>query len=291
VYSPELLAAQQELLLAANLQKSIGQSAVPGVPGSSTDLVAAAKRRLQLWDISDAQINEIVRSGQPRRALTLYAPASGVVLEKNVVRGQAIEPGQMLYMIANLGVVWIDVALREADIGSVRAGSGVDAEFAAFAGRPFRGRVTYVYPMLDSASRTVRARVEVANTNGRIMPGMYATVTLTGPSRSALTVPTSAVVRTGDRTLVFVDMGPTADSRQLMPHEIEIGQTAGEYTEVLAGLEPGQRVVTSAQFLLDSESNLAQVMRSMVGQMGAQDMGNMKGMRDMPGMEVPRERR
>lgn len=291
VYSPELLAAQQELLVAADLQKSIGQSAVPGVPGSSTDLVAAAKRRLQLWDISDAQIDEIVRSGQARRALTLYARASGVVLEKNVVRGQAIEPGQMLYMIANLSVVWIDVALRDADISSVRVGSTADAQLEVLPGRPFKGRVTFVYPMLDSVSRTVRARVEVANTNGLLKPGMYATVTLASSARTALTVPTSALVRTGDRTIVFVDMGPSADSRQLMPNEIEIGRTAGEYTEVLAGLEPGQRVVTSAQFLLDSESNLAQVMKSMIGQVGVQDMGNMKEMRDMPGMEMPSSRK
>lgn len=274
VYSPELLAAQQELLVAADLEKSIGQSAVPGVPAVPANLVAAARRRLEFAGISQAQIDEVMRTGQPRRALTLYAPESGVVLEKNVVRGQAINPGQMLYTIADLRVVWIEVALREGDAATVREGSGADAVFEALPGQPYKGRVTYIYPMLDSVARTVRARVEVANTAGRLKPGMYATVTLTTPSRTVLAVPTNALVRTGERTLVFVEMG----AGELMPHTVQVGRTAGEFTEVLSGVERGHRVVTSAQFLLDSESNLAEVMRSLMGQMGAQDMGSMKGM-------------
>jgi len=137
-----------------------------------------------------------------------------------------------------------------------------------------------VYPTLDSASRALRARVVVSNAGRLLKPGMYATVRLTTPQRSALTVPTAAVLRTGDRNVVFVDMG----SGELMPHEVELGRTAGDLTEVLAGLEPGQRVVTSAQFLLDSESNLGEVMRSMMGQAGASDL---KQMGDMPGTQMP----
>ena len=280
VYSPELVAAEQELLVARDLERSIGGSAVPGAPGATVDLVAAARRRLVLWDISDAQIEEILSSGKARRTLTLHAPASGVVLQKNVVQGQAIQPGQTMYDIANLSDVWVEVALREADAGTVRAGSKASVQFAAYPGHRLAGRVAYVYPTLDSMSRTMRARIEVANTDGRLMPGMYATVSLATPSRTALTVPSSAVVRTGERALVFVDKG----GGRLEPQEIQSGGGTDEFTEVLSGLAPGERVVTSAQFLLDSESNLAEVMRGMVGQRGIGDT-------TMKGMTMPPNRR
>ncbi len=281
VYSPELVAAEQELLVAAKLQHSIGASSVPGVPSASTDIVAAARRRFALWDISEAQVDEILRTGQVRRTLTLHAPASGVVLEKKVVQGQAIQPGEMLYRIANLSDVWIDVALREQDAGAIRVGSSAAVELASYPGRPIQGRVAYVYPTLDQAARTVRARVEIPNPIGRFKPGMYATVTLTTESsQRALTVPTSAVLNTGERTLVFMDMG----GGSLMPMDVVTGRTAGAYTEILSGLELGQRVVTSAQYLLDSESNLAEVMKSMIGQMNTSDMNKTGDMKDMPGM-------
>jgi Cu(I)/Ag(I) efflux system membrane fusion protein len=280
VYSPDLVTAQQELLSAAGLQRDIGRTSVPGVPGTSGDLVESAKRRLRLWDISDAQIEDVLRSGRARRTLTLYAPVTGVVTEKRVQQGQAIQPGEQLYTIADLSNVWVDVQLREADATAVRMGSGADIEVAGLPGRPFKGRVTYIYPTLDSTSRAIRARVAVANTNGLLKPGMYATVRLSTPSRSALTVPNSAVLRTGERNVVFVDNG----GGRLMPQEVELGRVTAEYSEVLAGLKPGQRVVTSAQFLLDSESNLAEVMKSMMGQMSAADMSRMA---DTPGIQIP----
>lgn len=288
IYSPELVAAQEELLVAQRLERTMNESAVPGVPAGTTDLLAAARRRLHLWDISEAQIEEILQSGQARRTLTLHAPGSGVVVEKNVVRGQSVQPGQTLYTIADLSEVWVEAELREADAGGVREGSGATLELAAFPGRPFKGRVEYVYPTLQEQSRTLRTRIAVANSDRRLKPGMYATVRITTPTRRVLTVPASAVIRTGERSMVFVDMG----GGSLMPHEVMTGSMGDEYVEVLSGVEPGQRVVTSAQFLLDSESNLGEVMRAMMGQMGASgsprsgQMGDMKGM-DMPGMQMP----
>lgn len=279
IYSPEVVAAQQELLVARRLQRTMDESTIPGLPAGSSDLVASARRRLQLWDVSEAQINEVLRTGRIRRTLTVYSPASGVVVEKKVVRGQATMPGEQLYTVADLSEVWVDVELREADAANVRAGSGADVEFAGLPGRPFKGRVEYVYPTLQEESRTIRARVSVANTGGVLKPGMYATVRILAPIRSALTVPSSAVLRTGERNIVFVDMS----GGRLMPHDVELGRSVGEYTEVLSGVEPGQRVVTSAQFLLDSESNLGEVMKAMMGQMGSGDMGNMA---DMPGMDM-----
>ena len=283
IYSPELVAAQQELLVANDLQRDIGRSAVPGVPEGSTNLVEAAKRRLRLWDISEGQIDEVLKTGRARRTLTLYAPVSGVVMEKKVVQGQSIMSGEHLYTIADLSAVWIDIELREGDLGAARVGSSADFEFAGFPGRTFNGRVQYVYPTLQPEARTVRARVAVANPDGTLKPGMYATARLSTPARSALTVPNAAVLRTGERNVVFVDMG----QGELMPHEVEVGRTTDEYTEVLAGLEPGQRVVTSAQFLLDSESNLGEVMKSMMSQMSSGDLGKSQEMKDMPGMSMP----
>ena len=280
VYSPELVAAQEELLLARQLQQDVGESAVPGIPAGSSDLVASAKRRLELWNISEAQVDEILRTGKVRRSLTLQSPASGIVVEQNVREGQAFQEGQTLYTITDLSEVWIEAELREADVGQVREGSPATIELAAYPGRPFEGRVEYVYPTLQQEARTLKARVAVKNPKGLLKPGMYATVRVTTPADTALTVPSPAVIRTGERALVFVDMGPGG----LMPHEVELGRAGEEYTEVLAGIEPGQRVVTSAQFLLESESNLAEVMKGAMSQMGMSDMGKMEGM-DMEGME------
>ena len=284
IYSPELVSAQEELLLAAELDQSLGKSAIPGMSGSS-NLAEVARRRLRLWDISEAQIDEIVRTGRVRRTLTLHAPTSGIVVEKQVLRGQATQAGQTLYTIADLSEVWIEAELREQDAGSVREGSEATVELAAFPNAPIPGRVEYVYPTLENTARTMKARIAIPNLGGRIKPGMYATVRFSTPSSSALTVPASAVLYTGERALVFVDMG----SGRLMPHEVETGRIAGNYAEILSGIEPGQRVVTSAQYLLDSESNMAEVMKSMMGMTGSGDMGgmDMSGDSAMGGMKMP----
>ena len=293
IFSPELVAAQQELLLARRLQQELGTSSAPGVPAGATDLLGAARRRLRLWDISEAQIDQILSSGQPQRTLTLYAPVSGIVIDKNVLVGQAVQAGQPLYTIADLTEVWVEAELRQADAGLVQEGASATVDFAALPGRSLSGRVEYVYPTLQEQARTLKARIAVANPQGRLKPGMYATVRLGTPERTALTVPSQAIVNTRERRIVFVDMG----GGSLMPHEVEIGRIAGDHSEVLAGLEPGQRVVTSAQYLLDSESNLAATMKSMIGMgsggMESMDMsgGTMESMdmqgADMRGMDMP----
>ncbi len=272
LYSPELIAAQQELLAAAQIDRAVGGSNVPGVTSSDVDLVRAARRRFALWDISTAQVSEILRTGRPRRTFTIYSPASGVVLEKRVVAGQSVMAGETLFRLADMSQVWIEAELRGADAGLVRVGSGADIEVAGVQGRSWKGRVEYIYPTVDSVARTLRARIVVSNAGQILKPGMYATVRLSSPSRSALTVPSSAVINTGERNLVFVDMG----KGMLMPHDVRLGGTAGEYAEILSGLETGQRVVTSAQFLLESESNVGEVMRGMIGQSGSAAMPGMK---------------
>jgi Cu(I)/Ag(I) efflux system membrane fusion protein len=296
IFSPDLVAAEQELLVSARLSRAIGASSIPGVSGSSTDLLAAARERLRLWDVSDAQIDEVLRTGRPMRTVTLTAPASGFVIDKKVVQGQSIQAGEELYTIADLSDVWVEAQLREEDAGRVGVGAAATLQFTSYPGRPFKGRVTYIDPMLGEQARTVKARITVANSDGRIKPGMYATVILNNATQSALTVPRSAVVQTGERALVFVDLG----NGKLNAQTVRLGRTGGDYVEVLNGLTSGQRVVTSAQFLIDSESNLGEVMKSMIGTRG--QGGTMSGMtpeptnavdakgadmRGMPGMSPP----
>lgn len=296
VFSPDLIAAEQELIVSSRLSRTIGSSAVPGVPGSTTDLLNAGKERLRLWDVSDAQIAEVLRTGKATRTVPLLATASGVILDKKVVLGQAIQAGEGVYTIADLSDVWVDAQLREEDAGRVGIGAIAVLQFTSDPGRPYTGKVTYVYPTLAEQARTVKARVAVPNPSMRLKPGMYATVTITTSASSALTVPRSAVIQTGERALVFVDNG----GRNLQAQPVHLGRSGSDYVEVLSGLTSGQRVVTSAQFLLDSESNLGEVMKSMIGQgVGNAEMRgpstndvNAKGadMRGMPGMTSPPKR-
>ena len=297
IFSPELLAAEQELLLASRMSRTLGTTSIPGVSAGSGDLVGAARQRLQLWGVSNSQINQVLKSGRPLRTVTLHAPISGVIIEKKVVQGQAIQVGEELYTIADLSSVWVETQLREADGGLVAPGSPATIVFSADPGRTYSGRVAFVYPTLGAETRTVRARIVVANGDRRLRPGMYATVRISSGAGTVLAVPRSAVVETGERTLVFVDMG----GGELMPHAVRIGRSGGEHVEVLSGVTAGQRVVTSAQFLLDSEANLGDLMKGMAptgGSMKGMDMAPVadpksKGadMRGMPGMSSPSPRR
>lgn len=264
IYSPALVSAQEELLSARRLDAQLGQDEVPGMPAGSSSLAESARRRLALWDISGAQIDDILRSGTVKRRLTLFSPASGVVTVKQVQEGQAVQSGQLLYTITDLSVVWVEAEVREADAGLMRQGSPVSLEFAAYPGRREAGTVNYVYQTLEPQARTLKVRIVVANRDQRLKPGMYATVRVTTPPSTALAVPTSAVLRTGERALVFVDVG----EGRLMPRDVELGRTGERDTEIRAGLQAGDRVVTSAQYLLDSEANLGEVMKSMIGQTG-----------------------
>ena len=275
LYSPEVLSTMQELIVANRVGRET-RSPVPGAVSSGTDLVAAARDRLRLLGVDDATIDAALASGAAPRTVPIVAPIAGVITEKRVVRGQSVSSGQGLYTIADLSALWVNVDVRESDAGAVRVGTGANIEVTAIPGRTLNGVVTYVQPVMRAETRTVTARIAVANAGAQLKPGMFATVLLRTGGREALVVPNAAVVRTGDRTVVFVDMG----GGELMTHDVRTGATVGEFTEILSGLGAGDRVVTSAQFLLDSESNLGEVMRSMLGQgsAAAQDMGNMPGM-------------
>jgi Cu(I)/Ag(I) efflux system membrane fusion protein len=187
------------------------------------------------------------QSGEPTKTLTLRAPASGIVVEKNVVRGDRIMPGMTLYRIANLARVWIEADVFEKDVGLMVV------TFEAFPGETFSGRVTYVHPTVSMRSRTARIRLELPNPGLAFKPGMYANIDLqVPPSEPSAVVPRSAVIETGERALVFVEGSDGA----LHPTEVTVGRTSGQFTQILAGLVAGERVVSSAAFLVDAESNL-----------------------------------
>lgn len=269
LYSPMLVAAQEELLAARRLGAAVDSTDQEAWRNAQA-LLEAARRRLAYWDISPDQIERVERTGEVTKTLVLKAPVNGVVLEKMVVVGQSVMPGMKLYRIADLATVWIEGAVFEQDLALVRVGAPVRAELAAHPGRAFAGRVSFVWPTVDEQSRTARVRVAFANSRGLLKPGMYATLFFEAIVGSdVLQVPAEAVVMTGERNLVFV-VGPDG---ALAPREIVLGARAGGWFQVLSGLAQGERIVASANFLVDAESRLA-------------TGGGMAGMPGMP--EMPR---
>lgn len=277
IYSPELVSAQEELLAALRLDRSLAGSIAPGVQRRGTDLVEAARRRLQLWDISPEQIQAIEESGEVRRTLVLHSPTDGFVVEKNVELGARVQPGTDLYRIGNVSRVWLEVDVYESDLRFVRTGQSASIQVEAYPGEPRSGTVSFIYPEIDRATRTGRVRVEIPNSNAAALlrPGMFATahleVTLT---EAAVLLPRDAVLYFGDRDVVFVEHEPGIYEVR----EVQVGAESGQRTQILHGVAEGERVVARANFFLDAESRL---MESMIGQPGMEmDM-------DMPGMESP----
>ena len=258
LYSPDLVSAQEEYLLARRLRDDT--------------LAASARRRLALWDIPADQIDSLEARGTVARTLMLRAPRSGEIVEKNVIEGQAVQAGMNLFLIADRSELWVDVAIFEQDAAAVRVGTPAAILVDALPGRTFRGRVTFIYPQLDEKTRTLTARVEVANSAGALRPGMYATAELARVGRRVVSVPLTAVLPTGTKDLVFVNRG---DGR-FVPREVRVGARSDSLIEIVEGLKPGDEVVASATYLLDSESNLAAAIQGLMLQMG---MGlNMGGM-------------
>jgi Cu(I)/Ag(I) efflux system membrane fusion protein len=239
VYSPDLYAAQSELVLVAR-------------SGDPT-LIRAARQRLTLLGLPESQIAKVIESGKAERTASVVSPISGVVTELNVREGQQTASGMPLMRVADLSGVWILIDIPEAQASLVRAGSRAQARLRALPGRTFDGEVTYVYPQLDSTTRTLKARVAIDNPRGELKPGMFADVTLgeTGGSQ-ALVAPSEAIIRTGTRTVVIMAEEPG----RYRPVEVEVGPELGEETVIISGLEADQKVVVSGQFLLDSEASL-----------------------------------
>jgi Cu(I)/Ag(I) efflux system membrane fusion protein len=239
LYSPELRAGQEELLLALGAHHG-------------RELGAAARERLRLWGMAPVDLERLERSREPFAAVPFRAPVSGYVIEKDAVRGGAVAAGQRVLRIAPLDRVWLEADLYEAELSQVRVGQAVRASLAYRPGQMFPGRVAYVYPYLAGATRTARVRVELDNPGQALLPEMYADLELLLEPRSALVVPQDAVLYAGERRFVFLELGPG----RFRPQRVEVGARDPERVEILSGLEEGQRIVTSGTFLIASESRL-----------------------------------
>jgi multidrug efflux pump subunit AcrA (membrane-fusion protein) len=252
IYSPDLVASQQEFLSALIMAKQMGQSPDPLTAESGRGMLDAARRRLKLWDISDAQIQRLEKSGRVEKVLTLAAPASGYVSEKMVLAGQKIMAGETLMVIADLAVVWAEADIYAADADFIKTGMDADLTLPFLPDRTFKGRIDFLNPFLDGMSRTLKARLEVANPDLLLKPEMYGEISLAYDLGERLVIPDAAVMRSGERSYVFVDDG----AGSLTPVLVRTGIQSGDDLEILSGLKSGDRVVAAANFLVDSESSL-----------------------------------
>ncbi|MDO8351650.1 MAG: efflux RND transporter periplasmic adaptor subunit [Gallionella sp.] len=263
VYSPELVSAQREYAIAAQGERALS-NADSDARASMKQLAQASLARLKNWDISEGEIRRLANdpqaNGKLRHSLTYYAPVSGVVLEKRAVQGMRFMPGETLYQIADLSSLWVLAEVAEQDIALVKVGSVARVSIAAYPGKEFEGKISFIYPTLNTTTRTVQVRVEMANPGGQLKPAMYANVTLsTGDDAEVLSVPVSAVIDSGKRQVVLVQL---AEGRYA-PREVRLGSRSDDYVEVLEGVAEGERVVTSANFLIDAESNLQAALSGM----------------------------
>jgi RND family efflux transporter MFP subunit len=255
IYSPELYLAQTEYLLTLDSPTNQG--------GVAAELrKTAAMTKLRYWDISEDQIADLARTRTPKKTLRMNAPRDGIVVEKMVVEGQMVEAGMKLYRLADLGTVWVQSQIYEQDLPLVQLGQEATVSLSYLPDRKFRGRVTYVYPTVDDKTRTAKVRMEFHNPGYFLKPGMFATVELTAElSPSAVLVPDSAVLRSGENNTVFVAL----EGGKFEPRAVALGLRAeGDRSQVLSGLSEGERIVTSGQFMLDSESQLREAIQKML---------------------------
>lgn len=259
IFSPELVATQQEFLLALRAQREMEQKGAPDTAAGGRGLLDAARQRLLLWDIPADELARLEVSGTPQRTLELRAQSSGYVVAKNVYHGMRVMPQDTLFDIADLSRLWVLADVYEHDLPQVRVGMPGLIKVPSLGDRALRGVVTYVAPTVEEKTRTVKVRLEVDNPGGRLKPDMYVDVALQAGGGPALVVPFAAVIDAGERRLVFLDHG---DGRY-EPREVRLGARAEGGYEVLSGLVEGDRVVTAANFLIDSESSLEAALRGM----------------------------
>lgn len=259
IYSPELMTAQEEYLIARQGQQALQQGSVQA-RDTAEHLTNNALQRLHYWDIAPAQLQRLQHHEKPLDTLPLLSPVNGVVLEKPAQEGMRFMPGELLFRIADLSSVWLIVEVFEQDIGSLNRGQAVQVLINAFPDKSFKGKVGFVYPSLVTETRTVKVRIELPNSDGLLKPGLYGSVTLAAQenNKPRLAVPDSAVIDSGIRQIVLLQRG----EGQFEPRAVKLGLQADGYREVLEGLEAGDEVVTRANFLIDAESNLKSALDS-----------------------------
>ncbi|HEX9251702.1 MAG TPA: efflux RND transporter periplasmic adaptor subunit [Ignavibacteriaceae bacterium] len=252
IYSPELVSAQQELLTALSYQNSVNASSLESIRESGNELVKNAIRKLELLEVSDAEIKRLINTKEVKTYITLYAQKSGTVLEKNIVEGQKVMAGMPLLKIANLSTLWLMADIYEYELNKVKVGSKASISFNFYPDKNYVGKVSFIYPTIDPKSRTVKIRIEL-NNSGELKPSMFANITIKGEELGKKpVVPENAVIRSGMKDIVIISLG----DGKFKPQEVKLGSYSDGYYQVLSGLTEGNAIVTSAQFLIDSESNL-----------------------------------
>lgn len=252
VYSPDLVATQQEFLLARRNFQTLGASTVDGVASGAEALAAAAEQRLEQWQVPPSELNKLKLTGKPITDLMIDSPVSGYVTERSALPNMYVEPSTRPYTIADLSRIWVYAQVFQDEVGRLKPGDAVQITVDAYPGRLFSGRIQQILPQVDPATRTVRVRIALANPGLKLKPGMFVNVGLKTAMGQALVIPASAVLQSGTRQLVFLDQG----GGNLRPQEVTLGQRVGNDYVIFAGLKEHQRVVTSANFLIDSESQL-----------------------------------
>lgn len=252
IYSPNLLTTEREYLLARKNRESLGASSVPGVSASVASLLDAATERLKQWNVPQSEIDRLERTGEVREYLTVESPVVGFILDRQALPNLYVQPETRLYTVADLSRVWVFAEVFQNDIGSLKLGDPASLTIDAYPGRALAGRIDFIYPQVDMTTRTVRVRLVFPNPRLALKPGMFGNVRLRVPLGRQLAVPYGAVFQSGTRQVVFVDHG----DGYLEPREVELGPRAGDEFAVRKGLKTGDRVVTSANFLIDSESQL-----------------------------------
>jgi len=252
IYSPDLVATEQEYLLAKKNAESLQQSSVSGVASGASSLFDAAKERLLQWEISPGQIDTLDKDGKPITDLTIYSPVSGYIIEKKALPNLYVQPETMLYTVADLSTVWVLAQVFQSDAGKIKPGDLAEVTVDAYPGRVFHGRVDYILPQLDTNTRTLPVRLVFPNPGLKLRPGMYVNVTSKLSMGRHLVVPASAAFHSGTRNLVFVYRGEGS----IEPREVELGSQVGNELVVMRGVRAGEQIVTSANFLIDSEAQL-----------------------------------
>ena len=262
IYSPELVSTQQEYLLAFKNQQKLQKSAYKEVSSGAESLLAATRQRLKLWDISDKQIETLEQTGKIQKDLTIYSPVNGFVIHKNAVEGNYTMAGMDLFKIADLSVVWVYAHIFEYELPWIKVGQKVIMDLPYIPGQQFEGRVDYLYPYLNAKTRDVKVRLVFKNPTLELKPQMYANIVIeSNPGEHVLAIPSEAIIRTGKRNIVFLALG----KGKFRPQDVIVGPEGEDsLVKVIAGLKEGQRIVTSAQFLIDSESRLQEAIQKML---------------------------
>lgn len=252
IYSPDLVTTEQEYLLARENSRLLAASTVPGVASGATSLLSAAAERLKQWEIPDREIAQLEKTGKIRRVMEIDSPVSGFVTDRKAFPNMYVQPGTKLYTVADLSTVWVYAQVFQNDLGRLKVGAPASITVDSYPGRTFSGRVSFIWPEVDQATRTARVRLEIPNPAMQLSLGMFVNVLIDAPLGRQLSIPASGVFHTGTRQIAFVDRG----GGYFEPKEIEVGPQAGDDVMVLHGLTAGERIVTSANFLIDSESQL-----------------------------------